>query len=124
MVSRLDHTRAVEVIEKLKVLSSSGHPSIPFTPRPNADDLFMMALTHFGIRVTADNIPKTIAVVHQVCTTSAKAAVTGNAPRWMAVPGHHRLSATGLTHWEVRVAHDQPNSLRRMCSPSRSTKST
>ena len=26
MVSRLDHTRAVEIIEKLKVLSSSGHP--------------------------------------------------------------------------------------------------
>lgn len=28
----------------------------------------MMAHTHFGIRVTADNIPKTIAVGHQVCT--------------------------------------------------------
>jgi Protein of unknown function (DUF732) len=48
--------------------SATADPSTPFTPRPNADDLFMMALTHFGIRVTADNIPKTIAVGHQVCT--------------------------------------------------------
>jgi hypothetical protein len=48
--------------------SATADPSTPFTPRPNADDLFMMALTHFGIRVTADNIAKTIAVGHQVCT--------------------------------------------------------
>jgi hypothetical protein len=48
--------------------SSTADPSTPFTPRPNGDNIFLMALTHFGIRVTADDIPKTIEVGHQVCT--------------------------------------------------------
>jgi hypothetical protein len=43
-------------------------PSTPYTPRPNADNLFLMALTHFNVRVTADRIPKFIAVGKQVCT--------------------------------------------------------
>jgi hypothetical protein len=40
VVSRLDHTRAVEVIEKLKVLSSSGHPCHHYV-----DDMFSPAPT-------------------------------------------------------------------------------
>jgi Protein of unknown function (DUF732) len=100
VVSRLDHTRAVEVIEKLKVLSSSGHPSTPFTPRPNADDLFMMALTHFGMRVTADNIPKTIAVGHQVCTYIGQGRSNGQRPSmdgrpWTPPVIRHRTHTLG-----------------------------
>jgi hypothetical protein len=40
VVWRLDHTRAVEIIEKLKVLSSSGHPGHHYV-----DDMFSPAPT-------------------------------------------------------------------------------
>jgi hypothetical protein len=40
VVWRLDHTRAVEIIEKLKVLSSSGHPG-----HHCVDDMFSPAPT-------------------------------------------------------------------------------
>jgi hypothetical protein len=67
--------RALFVVSALLALiaitvapAAHADPSTPFTPRPNADNIFLMALTHFNIRVTADNIPKTIAVGHQVCT--------------------------------------------------------
>jgi len=40
VVWRLDHTRAVEIIEKLKVMSSSGHPGHHYV-----DDMFSPAPT-------------------------------------------------------------------------------
>lgn len=40
VVWRLDHTRAIEIIEKLKVLSSSGHPGHHYV-----DDMFSPAPT-------------------------------------------------------------------------------
>ncbi len=40
VVWRLDHTRAVEIIEKLKVLNSSGHPGHHYV-----DDMFSPAPT-------------------------------------------------------------------------------
>jgi hypothetical protein len=80
--------------------AAHADPSTPFTPRPNADNIFLMALTHFGITVRADDIPKTIAVGQQVCTYIGEGHTPNDAIQQVA---SHNSNLTG-TNADLFVA--------------------